>query len=233
MMQTLRQCSTKNKKTAAKNEFKFTWKSFAFGSLACVATGAYFEYQKREKLEEIAAEVKSYGKPALGGPFVMFDHNGTPVTDASYHGQYVLLYFGFTYCPDICPNELVKMGKVIDAIDKKQLAPLAPIFISLDPARDTLGQLKNYGQDFHPKFRWLTGTKDQIAEVTRAFRVYFSKVDENDDNDEDYLVDHSIVMYLLSPSGDFLEFYTQRATIADIVSSIEKNMKEGSKKKKE
>lgn len=199
------------------------------GALACVGTGVYFEYRKREKLAEIASEVKSYGKPALGGPFVMFNQDGVPVTDASYHGKFVLLYFGFTFCPDICPNELVKMGKVIDALDKKTL-PLEPVFISLDPARDTLGQLKNYGQDFHPKFQWLTGTKDQIASVTRAFRVYFSKVDENDDNDEDYLVDHSIVMYLLSPTGEFLEFYTQRSTVTDIVASIEKNMKDNKKK---
>eukprot|EP00603_Paraphysomonas_imperforata_P002296 CAMPEP_0114429468 /NCGR_PEP_ID=MMETSP0103-20121206/9506_1 /TAXON_ID=37642 ORGANISM="Paraphysomonas imperforata, Strain PA2" /NCGR_SAMPLE_ID=MMETSP0103 /ASSEMBLY_ACC=CAM_ASM_000201 /LENGTH=257 /DNA_ID=CAMNT_0001598815 /DNA_START=118 /DNA_END=891 /DNA_ORIENTATION=- len=224
----IRQCTTNNtnKKTSPKNEFKFTWKSFAVGALACVATGAYFEHQKREKLEEIATNVKSYGKPSLGGPYVMFNQDGVPVTDATYHGQFVLLYFGFTFCPDICPNELVKMGKVIDALDKKKLAPLAPVFISLDPARDTLGQLKNYGQDFHKKFHWLTGTKEQISSVTRAFRVYFSKVDENDDNEEDYLVDHSIVMYLMSPTGEFLDFYTQRATVPDIVSSIEQYMKD-------
>ena len=80
--------------------------------------------------------------------------------------------------------------------------------------------------DFHPRFHWLTGTKDQIASVTRAFRVYFSKVDENDDNEEDYLVDHSIVMYLMSPTGEFLEFYTQRASVSDIITSIEQNMKQ-------
>lgn len=64
----------------------------------------------------VSSTVKTYGKPALGGPFVMFDQNGVPVTDATYHGKYVLLYFGFTYCPDICPNELVKMGKIIDSV---------------------------------------------------------------------------------------------------------------------
>lgn len=163
----------------------------------------------------------------------MFDQDGTPVTDASYRGKFVLLYFGFTFCPDICPNELVKLGKVITTLDKKNLKDLTPVFISLDPARDTLGQLRNYRQDFHPRIQWLTGTKDQIANVTRAFRVYFSKVDENDDNEEDYLVDHSIVMYLLSPTGDFLEFYTQRATISDIANSIEKYMKEEKEKTEE
>ena len=118
-------------------------------------------------------------------------------------------------------------------------------------------------QDFNPKFHWLTGTKEQISEVTRAFRVYFSKVhrypipwsttlflhiisshfffvislflcrqvDENDDNEEDYLVDHSIVMYLISPEGDFLEFYTQRANVSDIISSIEGHIKESKSKK--
>ncbi|CAH0516524.1 unnamed protein product [Peronospora belbahrii] len=106
--------------------------------------------------------------------------------------SYTLLYFGFTHCPDICPNEL----------------------------RDTIAQMQIYKADFHPKFKMLTGTRDQIAEITKAYRVYFSKADENDDDEDDYLVDHSIVMYLVGPDGEFLDFFTQAARVDDIVAKI-------------
>ncbi|CAE7534626.1 Sco1, partial [Symbiodinium microadriaticum] len=175
--------------------------------------------------------VRSVGKPALGGPFVLYDQDGKGVTDASFKNQFTLLYFGFTHCPDICPSELVKVGKVIKELEMKKTLPLKPVYISVDPARDTISQLKHYSQDFHPSFSFLTGTRDQIERATRAYRVYFSKVDQNDDVDEDYLVDHSIVLYLLDPDGEFVEFYTQSMQVSDIVQSIAKHMKEDTAKR--
>lgn len=175
----------------------------------------------------VASEVVSTGKAALGGPWVLVNEDGVPKTDACYRGQYTLLYFGFTYCPDICPSELVKIGRVMDELAKtKKISNIKPLFISVDPARDTVGQLKFYGKDFHPAFEYLTGTKEQIAAATRAFRVYFSKANEREDDDEDYLVDHSIVFYFLGPDGTFLEFFTQRSQIGDIVDKIAKHIKQ-------
>mmetsp|Transcript_9985 Transcript_9985/g.15074 ORF Transcript_9985/g.15074 Transcript_9985/m.15074 type:complete len:256 (+) Transcript_9985:35-802(+) len=206
-----------------------SWPSLGLLALLCGGTVAYFEIEKEKRKNQAVTDVTSVGKPALGGPFVMFDQDGLPVTDASFRGKYMLLYFGFTHCPDICPSELVKVGKVMDEVERRKLGTLKPVFISVDPARDTIGQLKHYSQDFHKSFSFLTGTKDQIAEATRAFRVYFSKVDDNDDVEEEYLVDHSIVLYLIGPDGEFLDFYTQRLLVSDIVDSIAKHMATGKK----
>ncbi|CAM9316691.1 unnamed protein product, partial [Phaeothamnion confervicola] len=158
---------------------------------------------------------KSFGKPALGGPWSLVDMHGAPRTDRDYRGRFTLLYFGFTHCPDICPSELVKVGNVIEELDKR-LGPgvVKPVFISVDPERDSLQQLRHYAQDFHPSIDYLTGTKEQVARAAKAYRVYFSKADDHDEG-EDYLVDHSIVLYLNGPDNDFLDFLTQRTTPAD------------------
>lgn len=150
---------------------------------------------------------------------MLVDQDGVPRTDASYKGQYQLLYFGFSFCPDICPSELVKIGKVLDILKDKGIN-LKPLFVTVDPARDTVGQLKNYSQDFHPTITYLTGTTEQIARASKAYRVYFSKANENADDDEDYLVDHSIVFYLLDPQGEFVDFFTQRMQVGDIVDKV-------------
>ena len=100
----------------------------------------------------------------------------------------MLLYFGFTFCPDICPNELVKMGRALDILEEDSSLPkVVPIFITVDPHRDSVAQMKEYVKDFHPRTVALTGTADQVARATRAFRVYFSNVDHRDEDDDDYV----------------------------------------------
>ena len=107
----------------------------------------------------------------------MVDQDGICRTDASFKGKYTLLYFGFTYCPDICPSELVKIGKIVKVLGSRADSPqLTPLFISVDPNRDTVGQIKHYSKDFHPDMVYLTGTREQVAVATKAYRVYFSKV---------------------------------------------------------
>lgn len=142
------------------------------------------------------------------------------MTDASFRGKYSLLYFGFTHCPDICPNELVRIGDVLDTLEAENCPEVVPLFVTVDPKRDTIAQMQAYKADFHPKFKMLTGTRDQVADITKAYRVYFSKADENEDDDDDYLVDHSIVMYLVGPDGEFLDFFTQAARVDDIAAKI-------------
>lgn len=167
------------------------------------------------------SKVVSVGKPLLGGPWTLVDSaSRTAVTDASYRGKYTLLYFGFTHCPDICPNELVRIGDVLDKLAKENAPEVVPLFITVDPNRDTIAQMLEYKKDFHPSFQMLTGTRSQIADITKAYRVYFTKANENDDDDDDYLVDHSIVMYLVGPDGEFLDFFTQSARVDDIVTKI-------------
>ncbi len=202
----------------------------SLGVLTLAAGGILFYYniEKEKRSEQVASKVTTTGKAALGGPWVLVDQDGVPRTDASFKGKYTLLYFGFSYCPDICPSELVKIGKVLQklkAADKNKECPVKPLFISVDPTRDTVGQLKFYAQDFDDNFTYLTGTKEQVAKASKAYRVYFSKANENENDEEDYLVDHSIVFYLVNPKGEFLDFFTQRMKADDIVEKIKDHVK--------
>ncbi|ETI44234.1 hypothetical protein F443_11081 [Phytophthora nicotianae P1569] len=197
-----------------------TWSSLALAGV--VGSGAVYYYQsEKDRLQtQSKSTVTSVGKPMLGGPWTLVDcDTGRAVTDASFRGKLSLLYFGFTHCPDICPNELVRIGDVLDKleIDKGEVVPL---FITVDPKRDTIAQMQAYKVDFHPEFKMLTGTREQVADIAQAYRVYFSKADENDDDDDDYLVDHSIVMYLVGPDGEFLDFFTQNTRVEDIAAKI-------------
>ena len=97
---------------------------------------------------------------------------------------------------------------------------IKPVFISVDPNRDTLQQLTYYSKDFDNRIDWLTGTTEQIAKICKVFRVYFSKANQHEDDEDDYLVDHSIVLYLIDPNNNFVEFYTQRMLVNEIVDKI-------------
>ena len=114
------------------------------------------------------------------------------------------VYFGFTHCPDICPEELDKMATMFDLVEQQRPGVLNPVFVTCDPARDGPKELKEYLLEFHPKFVGLTGTYDQIKAMCKAYRVYFSTPTEVQPG-QDYLVDHSIYFYLMDPEGDFVE----------------------------
>jgi protein SCO1/2 len=169
-------------------------------------------------------EVKSAGKAAVGGPFSLVLDDGTPVTDVDFRGRYMLLYFGFTNCPDICPAELRKMMSVVRRLDAVGVTEqdLVPLFISLDPARDTVEQTRLYVRDFGPRLRGLTGTPQQCENAARAYRVYSSKTS---DDEEDYLVDHSIVMYLVDRGGTFADYYVMTVTAEEMAERIAKIVK--------
>eukprot|EP01138_Halocafeteria_seosinensis_P001472 gb/GECG01001508.1/.p1 GENE.gb/GECG01001508.1/~~gb/GECG01001508.1/.p1 ORF type:complete len:287 (+),score=23.41 gb/GECG01001508.1/:1-861(+) len=205
-----------------------SWASLGMFGVLGAAVLLYYNYQKeRSKQFSGQSTVQSVGKALLGGPFELVDTNGRPVTEKNFRGNYHLIYFGFTYCPDICPNEMVKMGKVIDMLNKRKNVPeVVPIFISVDPYRDTVAQTREYLKDFHPKMIGLTGTPEQIKNATRAFRVYFSEVDHRDEDDDDYVVDHSIVLYLLSPDGEFIDFFPQMMEASEIAEKIAHKIKD-------
>lgn len=189
------------------------------------------KYFKKEKEEMIEKErTKSIGKPALGGPFSLVDHNHKPTRSEDFLGQWVLLYFGFTHCPDICPDELEKMIEVVEEIDQiKSLPNLTPVLITIDPDRDTPDAMAAYVKEFSPKLIGLTGTGAQVDQVSRAYRVYYSQGPKDEDND--YIVDHTIIMYLVGPEGDFLDYYGQNKRRAEISSSIAAHMRKYKKAK--
>lgn len=207
-----------------------SWKSlavtFAIGG-ALLAGMKYFKKEKTEKLEK--QRQRSIGKPLLGGPFSLTTHTGESKTDKDYLGQWVLIYFGFTHCPDVCPEELEKMIQVVDEIDSIPTLPdLTPLFITIDPERDTKEAIANYVKEFSPKLIGLTGTKEEIDQVARAYRVYYSPGPK--DEDEDYIVDHTIIMYLIGPNGEFLDYFGQNKKNAEIAGSIAAHMREHRKK---
>ncbi|XP_006156483.1 protein SCO1 homolog, mitochondrial [Tupaia chinensis] len=207
-----------------------SWKSLAFTFAiggALLAGMKYFKKEKTEKLEK--QRQRSIGKPLLGGPFSLTTHSGEPKTDKDYLGQWVLIYFGFTHCPDICPEELEKMIQVVDEIDSIPSLPnLTPLFITIDPERDTKEAIANYVKEFSPKLVGLTGTKEEIDQVARAYRVYYSPGPR--DEDEDYIVDHTIIMYLIGPDGEFLDYFGQNKKNAEIAGSIAAHMRAHRKK---
>ena len=211
-----------------------SWPALAVALTTGGAGLAFYLNQKEAKKAAATQQVRSFGKPALGGPWSLVDQDGVPTTDADLHGSFVLLYFGFTHCPDICPAELVKMGGILDAIeaDAARGGPaharaLTPAMITIDPHRDTVAQMKHYLRDFHPRFVGLTGTPAQIKVATKAFRVFFRETQQDrDPDDEDYLVDHSIVIYLLGPDGAFLDFFTQSVTAEEAKEKVLKAMEE-------
>ncbi|KAL2813085.1 SCO1/SenC-domain-containing protein [Aspergillus granulosus] len=185
----------------------FSWKS----ALLFVLTGAgmivYFRVEKdRLERKRIAEMSKGVGKPKVGGPFVLKDLEGKVFTEEELKGRYSFVYFGFTHCPDICPDELDKMAEIIDKVKEANQGEnvFVPVFITCDPVRDTPEVLKNYLQEFHKDIIGLTGTYDQVKQVCKAYRVYFSTPKDVKPG-EDYLVDHSIYFYLMDPDGDFVE----------------------------
>ncbi|KAH7037465.1 protein sco1, partial [Microdochium trichocladiopsis] len=165
----------------------------------------YFEHEKeRMHRKRVAEATKGVGRPKVGGDFDLVDQDGKPFSSADMLGRYSLVYFGFTHCPDICPEELDKMARMFDLVEAEVPGGLKPVFITCDPARDDPKVLKSYLAEFHPSFVGLTGTYDEIKAVCKAYRVYFS-TPKNVKPGQDYLVDHSIYFYLMDPQGDFVE----------------------------
>jgi len=134
----------------------------------------------------------------LGGPFTLTDQTGREVTERDFAGRYLLVYFGFTYCPDVCPTELGTIAAAIDSMGAMG-ERVTPVLITIDPERDTAAQLADYVSRFHPRMVGLTGTAQQIAQVARAYRVYYARVRPRDSSD--YLMDHSSFTYLVGPDG--------------------------------
>ncbi|KAG9056835.1 Cu-binding protein [Serendipita sp. 407] len=196
----------------------FDWKAAGLFIATGIGLYFYFEHHKAQVQEQKRNELKKlkYGKPFVGGPFNLLDAKAnTRFTQDNLLGKWSIIYFGFTNCPDVCPEELDKMTEVVDRIEKSHGEMVQPIFISCDPARDTADQLEKYLSDFHPRMVGLTGTYEEVKATCKAYRVYFS-TPPNAKPDDDYLVDHSIFFYLMDPAGNFIEAFGKTST-ADAV----------------
>ena len=151
---------------------------------------------------------------APGGPFALTDQFGKPRSDADFRGQYMLVFFGFTNCPDICPIELQTMSDALDRLDARLAAKITPIFITVDPARDTPDVLRAYVANFHPRLVALTGGADAIGTVAKSYRVFYAKATgANAPSDPAaYILDHSAVVYLMGPKGEYVAHFSPGTT---------------------
>ena len=167
------------------------------------------------------------GQADIGGDFSLVNQDGVSVTQASFVGKPQFIYFGFSFCPDICPTALQKMGAVQAQVDKKA-DKLNYLFISVDPKRDTPESLKQYvtANGFPDSLVGLTGTQDQIDTAKGAFKV-FSQIVETPDSASDYTVDHSDIIYFMDKNGKFLDIFTGRSSVPDMTGRVRYHLKTG------
>lgn len=159
---------------------------------------------------------------AIGGPFTLQDGSGQPVTDRDFRGKFMLVYFGYTFCPDVCPTTL---SAVADAMDKlgPDAAKVRPLFITVDPRRDTPPKVKKYVAAFGPEITGLTGTPEEIARVAKEYRVYYAE-HRTGPGPEDYSMDHSSVLYLMDPRGGFVAPIRADQTGDEMAANLKKLM---------
>lgn len=163
------------------------------------------------------------GTALIGGPFELVDQSGATRTEADFKGRYMLIYFGYTFCPDICPTSLLSMTRALESLEESAPATaeqIVPIFITVDPERDTVEAMKSYAAHFHPDMVALTGSEEQVAKAAKAYRVYYAKVE--DEAASDYLMDHSSFIYLMGPDGGYVSHFAHNATPDSIAESLER-----------
>lgn len=206
------------------NQIFIIFMAFCFGALAAIWLYALENQPSRVKTETI-------GEALVGGPFTLTDHLGQTRSEKDFAGKYMLIYFGYTYCPDICPTDLSKMTRTLEMLKDKGGAKKAelvqPLFITVDPERDTSEQLNDYVSNFHPRLIGLTGSKELIEKAKKAYKVYAIKVDadgnrRNDIKGDDYLMDHSPQTFLMGPDGKFIRFFRFSETAPQIAAALNK-----------
>ena len=184
----------------------FILAGFALGGVAALALFP----AAREKLLP-AVNVRSVGQAMIGGPFTLTDHTGKRVTDRDFRGRTMLVFFGFTFCPDVCPSGLQVMAAAIDKLGPKAES-VTPIFITIDPERDTPAQLAAYVKSFHPRLVGLTGTPAEIEAAIKAYRVYAKKVPDPKST-AGYTMDHSTFIYVMGPDGAYRTHFTHATSV--------------------
>jgi cytochrome oxidase Cu insertion factor (SCO1/SenC/PrrC family) len=171
------------------------------------------------------APVSGGAEVKIGGPFELVDQNGTTRTDADFSGSYMLMYFGFTHCPDTCPTALLKMAQALEALgelDAAKAERVVPMFVSVDPERDTPEALRSYAENFHPRLVALTGAPRELDRLGRAYGVFFAKVPTGDPGE--YLMDHTSFVYLIGPEGKYVRHFESDVSVDDLVGALRRDV---------
>ena len=160
-------------------------------------------------------DILMWNREPVGGPFELIDQTGRVRTERDFRGRLLLVYFGFTFCPDVCPTDLQAIGLALDKLGG-DADSVQPLFITVDPERDTPRVLKAYAANFSPRLVALSGSAEEIAAVAKAYRIYYKKVGEG----ADYSMDHTGLIYLMGPDGRYLAHFSPEATADDIVKDL-------------
>lgn len=139
----------------------------------------------------------------IGGEFSLINHKGAPMTDKDFLGKYMVVYFGYTFCPDVCPMDLQIMADAMRFLPPEKLEQVNPVFVTIDPERDTVDVMAEYVSYFHDDMIGLTGTNEQVDAIKKAYRVYAAKADDS----ADYLVDHTSYTYFMDKEGTLLKHF--------------------------
>lgn len=161
----------------------------------------------------------------IGGPFSMTNQAGKAVTDQDFHGRYMLLFFGFTNCPDVCPTEMATIAGALEQLGPELAAKLTPVMASIDPARDTPAALTAFAQKFDSRIQGLTGTQEQVEALAKAYKVYYARsahspAPAHGEQDEHYMMDHSSYFYLMKPDGSFAQVFASDTTSAELATQL-------------
>lgn len=189
--------------------------AFSFGAFAAFATLAY-----RQSSSDGSSVVRSAGKALVGGPFALTDHTGKRVTEKDFRGRHMLVYFGFTYCPDVCPTELQVIASALEALGEAA-DEVTPVFITIDPERDTAEQMAAYVKHFHQRLVGLTGTQDEIRAAAKAYRVYYAKV-KDVTSSAGYTFDHSSIVFLMDADGQYTAHFPHGTSPEKMATVIKK-----------
>ncbi len=181
--------------------------------------GIWFATQTPEggdRFAQCRASQIAGGAGSIGGPFELVNGDGQTVTDADVITEPTLIYFGYTFCPDVCPIDTARNADAVDLLAERDIST-TPVFISIDPTRDTPEVVSDFAANLHERMIGLTGTPEQVKAASQAYRTYYKA---HDSGDEFYLVDHSTFSYLVLPNEGFVEFFRREATAQDIADTV-------------
>jgi cytochrome oxidase Cu insertion factor (SCO1/SenC/PrrC family) len=190
--------------------------------LALTAASAGDAEVKSQRSAAETMDILMWNREPVGGPFALTDQAGKVRSDADFRGKLMLVYFGFTYCPDVCPTDLQAIGLTLDKLGR-DADQVQPIFITVDPERDTASHLADYVALFHPRLLGLTGSADAIRKAADAYKVYYARVPLKD---ADYTVDHTAYIYLMDRDGSYLGFFPPGTSADRMVEIIKPRLAE-------
>ncbi|NJM82932.1 MAG: SCO family protein [Tabrizicola sp.] len=183
--------------------------------VAFLGASGWYIWASRSNDEFAACRSGQVAGGDLGGPFTLVDQTGATVTDKEVLAKPSLVYFGYTFCPDVCPLDMQRNTETVDILEEQGF-DVTPVFVSIDPERDTPEVLADYAANLHPRLVGLTGSAEQVKAASQAYKTYFQK---RETGDEFYLMDHSTFTYLTLPGYGFVEFYKREMKADEMAAS--------------